>query len=103
MVIEAARRLLKHRRHEKYKKILADHVRSFIGEFSATFIFITLILGSVANGYQSQWDSGIGTLNTAVVAGFTAVVIVLCFSKMSGAVFNPAITIVSNSEYLNFL
>jgi aquaporin related protein len=51
-----------------------------------------MIFATLSNGFFNGWDSDVLQLSVALVTGFQAAAVIFCFSSVSGAVFNPAIT-----------
>jgi glycerol uptake facilitator-like aquaporin len=68
-------------------------LRALYGEFAATFIYYFCVFGSLANGYQNQWSSEILDVAVAIVAAFASIAVIYTFSNVSGAIFNPAISL----------
>lgn len=60
------------------------------GEFAASFIFAVVTAGIVLN---SKEEGDIFLLKKALVVIFTATINVVCFGDISGAHFNPAVTL----------
>lgn len=75
-------------RMDRRKKFL----RAVYGEFFGTFIFVLPIFACLANAYRQQWEGWFTNLAVALVSGFQLVTVVMCFSSLSGAQLNPAIT-----------
>lgn len=68
-------------------------IRALYGEFAATFIYYVCVFGALANGFQNNWNPDLLTLAVAFVAAFEATAVIYTFANVSGAVFNPAITV----------
>ena len=66
--------------------------RAVYSEFFGTLIFFIPIYGVIANSIVEDWDETTKTLGIAISTGFYAIPIIFCFSSLSGAQFNPAIT-----------
>lgn len=45
------------------------------------------------NGHIKEWDPDMISLSTSLVAGFSAIACCFAFSALSGANFNPAISL----------
>lgn len=93
-------------RIERRKKFM----RAVYGEFVGTFIFLLPIFACLANAYRQQWEGWFTNLVAALVSGFQLVTVVMCFSSLSGAQLNPAITFAlwltkktSNRKCLTFM
>lgn len=93
-------------RIERRKKFM----RAVYGEFFGTFIFLLPIFACLANAYRQQWEGWFTNLAVALVSGFQLVTVVMCFSSLSGAILNPAITFAlwltkktSNRKCLTFM
>jgi glycerol uptake facilitator-like aquaporin len=67
-------------------------MRAVYSEFFGTFIFFLPILGALANSVRSDWTNSFTVMALAFITGFQAIAAILCFSSLSGAQFNPAIT-----------
>jgi glycerol uptake facilitator-like aquaporin len=85
-------------------------LRGVYSEFLGTFIFLLPIFGVLANASQQHWDGQFTLLAAAFTTGMQAVAAVFCFSSLSGAQLNPAITIalwmvskVSNRKMICFI
>jgi glycerol uptake facilitator-like aquaporin len=72
----------------KFKAFL----RGCYSEFFGTFLFLLPILGGLANASQGHWESQFTLMAMAFITGMSAVAMIFCFSGLSGAQFNPAIT-----------
>ncbi|KGN57016.1 probable aquaporin NIP7-1 [Cucumis sativus] len=72
-----------------------DHnlVRPVLGEMVGSFLLILCVSGVTATGQLT--GSQMGILDYAVAAGLTVGVLTFCFAPISGAHFNPAITLAS--------
>ncbi len=69
-------------------------VRRLLAEFIGTAMLLAAIVGSgIAAQRLSPHDSGLELLENAVATGAALVVIILVFSPLSGAHFNPVITL----------
>eukprot|EP01038_Epipyxis_sp_PR26KG_P009968 gene9968-13408_t len=66
--------------------------RSIYGEFVGTTIYFVLIFGCLVNGFQSLWDVDILTLAISMISGLQITALIMCFSNISGAQFNLAIS-----------
>jgi glycerol uptake facilitator-like aquaporin len=68
-------------------------LRAAYGEFMCTFLFLTPILGAVANMAVTSPDNTLARgIVAAFVSGFQAIGVSFAFSSVSGAHFNPAIS-----------
>lgn len=67
-------------------------LRGVYSEFLGTFIFLLPIFGCLANAHQSKWDPAFTLMAAAFITGMQAVATIFCFSSLSGAQLNPAIT-----------
>jgi glycerol uptake facilitator-like aquaporin len=91
---------------------LAKHkafVRAVYSEFMGTFLFFLPIFGGIANSFQSGWDPQFTTVALAMITAFNGIAIIFCFSSLSGAQFNPAISFglwvvgkISNRRFIAF-
>lgn len=66
--------------------------RAIYGEFVGTVMFFTPIFGCLANSIRNDWDPSFTNMTAALVSGLNLVMAIMCFSNISGAVFNPAIS-----------
>lgn len=67
--------------------------RSIYGEFIATLMYFIPIFGAAVNGYTSDWDSSTTGSIVCLISGLQLIVIIMCFSNISGAVCNPAVSV----------
>lgn len=65
-------------------------IRTLAAEFLCTFIFIFVICANALNDMRS---SSVGSLSGGVSTAFVAIAIIYTFGKLSGAHFNPAVTV----------
>jgi glycerol uptake facilitator-like aquaporin len=68
-------------------------LRAIYAEFTGTFIFFSMILGPIAKCYLAGVDPTLAAIICTLAAGLSLVSVIMCFSSLSGAQLNPAITI----------
>jgi glycerol uptake facilitator-like aquaporin len=68
-------------------------IRAAIGEFCCTILFLFPMMATNINGHLKGYNPDIIALSTSLVAGFSAVAVCFSFSSVSGANFNPAISL----------
>lgn len=68
-------------------------LRAAYGEFMCTLLFLTPIFCTVANAKANGWSSDVSNLMVALVGGFQAVAVSFAFSSVSGAHFNPSVSL----------
>lgn len=68
-------------------------VRAVYGEFIGTFCFFLLVFAAIANAYESGWDKASTSIAVGLAAGLQLVALILCFSGISGANFNPVVSL----------
>ncbi|PJF17734.1 hypothetical protein PSACC_02451 [Paramicrosporidium saccamoebae] len=72
-------------------KIDAHYMRRVAAEFLVTYLFIFTIC---CNGLNDARSGGVGgDVRSGVSTGFAAVALIYCFGGLSGAHFNPAVTV----------
>lgn len=69
-------------------------VRPYLAEFVGTAILVAAILGPGYMGDRLGAGPGLGLLIAAIAAGAVLFVIIAVFQSISGAHFNPAVTLV---------
>ena len=74
------------------KKRLALLARALYGEFCCTTIFFSCVFGSLAKCHIAQFDNFQTGLTVSFTASFVAVAVIFCYSSVSGAHFNSAIS-----------
>lgn len=67
-------------------------LRSVYSELLGSWLLFLTIYGFNANSNVKDWTEEFKLIVNAVGAGFQVVTMILCFSSLSGAQFNPAIT-----------
>lgn len=67
------------------------NIKALIAEFVGTFALVFIGVGSIATDYMTGGGSGL--LGVAFAHGFTIIVMVAAVGAISGAHFNPAVTI----------
>lgn len=67
-------------------------LRSLYSELLGSWLLFLTIYGFNANSNLKDWTEEFKLIVNAVGAGFQVVTMILCFSSLSGAQFNPAIT-----------
>lgn len=67
-------------------------LRAVFAEFIGTIFFFLPIFGVLFNNYTEGYDGAFNRMSAGIVAGMTLVCMIMCFSSLSGAIFNPAIT-----------
>ncbi len=67
-------------------------LRSLYAELMGSWLLFLTVYGFNANAHLKGWNSEFVTLINAVGAGFQVLCLIFCFSSLSGAQFNPAIT-----------
>ncbi|XP_022956061.1 probable aquaporin NIP7-1 [Cucurbita moschata] len=74
---------------------IMDHnpARPVLGEMMGTFLLMICVSGVAATG--QMMGGQVGLLDYAAAAGLTVGVLTFCFAPISGAHFNPAITLAS--------
>lgn len=70
-------------------------LKSCLAEFLCTFIFIFVICGNHLNEVRAKLDNtmGTGAIAAGISTAFVAIAIIYAFGDVSGAHFNPAVTI----------
>lgn len=82
--------------HNKKELQAARHkafLRAIYSEFMGTFIFFTMIMGPIAKCYSAKLDPTLASIICTFAASFTLIATIMCFSSLSGAQLNPAITL----------
>ena len=69
-------------------------MQKYISEFIGTFILLVSIVGSGIAGQQYTNDQMVILFSHAVVIGFTLIFIIRIFATVSGAHFNPIVSII---------
>jgi glycerol uptake facilitator-like aquaporin len=69
-----------------------NFIRAIYAEFLGTFLFFSSIMGILANSYQQGWNGQTATFAVVSGCGLTLICTIMCFSSLSGAILNPAIT-----------
>lgn len=67
-------------------------LRALYGEFSATLIFFSCVYGALAKCYIDKFDLFQSGLIVSFTAAFVAIAMIFCYSDVSGAHFNSAIS-----------
>jgi glycerol uptake facilitator-like aquaporin len=67
-------------------------LRSLYAELLGCWMFFMTIYGFNANSNLKNWDPQFSLFINAIGAGFQVITMIFCFSSLSGAQFNPAIT-----------
>ena len=62
------------------------------GEFVGTCIYFVPIFAAGANGKKNDWDPSFTGLVIGLISGLNLTSTIMCFSNISGANFNPAIS-----------
>ena len=68
----------------------------YISEVIGTFMFVYLLLSIIANAICSSENNKISLLTTSIGVGLAYVVPCILFGEVSGAHFNPIITIATS-------
>lgn len=68
--------------------------RRLVAEYLGTAILTAVVFGSAAMGALLTQDAGLGLLASSVVTGLALFVLITVFGPISGAHFNPAVTLV---------
>jgi arsenate reductase len=71
----------------------AGDARRLIGEFIGTFFLLAAVVGSGIMAEDLSTDVGLQLLQNAVATGGVLIALILAFVHVSGAHFNPAVTI----------
>lgn len=74
------------------KKRLGLLLRALYGEFFATLIFFTCVFGALAKCHAHSFDEFQTGLTVSFTAAFVAISVIFCYSSVSGAHFNSAIS-----------
>lgn len=67
-------------------------IKAVAGEFLCTFIFIFSVCANILS-MNGNDNSGGNVTNASICTGFTAIAIIFAFGAISGAHFNPAVTL----------
>lgn len=67
-------------------------LRAVYAEFIGTTAFFLPTFAVLVNNYISGYSGDFNRITSGVVNGVTLVCMIMCFSGLSGAIFNPAIT-----------
>jgi len=67
-------------------------LRAVYGEFVGTTIFMTSVFSSIINLESFDTDPAVVLLCVALVASFSVIAVIMCFSQISGSNLNPAIS-----------
>ena len=68
-------------------------LRGIVGEFFATFIFLSTVLSMLVNSSRALDPIMAGTIVPGIVVAFVATAVIFAFADVSGAHFNPAVTV----------
>ena len=68
--------------------------RRLVAEGLGTALLTAVVFGSAAMGAALTQDAGLGLLVSSMVTGFALFVLITIFGPVSGAHFNPAVTLV---------
>jgi len=68
-------------------------IRAAIGEFCCTILFLFPQMATNINGHLQGYPPDVIALSTSLVAGFSAVACCFSFAHVSGANFNPAVSL----------
>jgi glycerol uptake facilitator-like aquaporin len=71
----------------------ADVARRLVGEFVGTFFLLAAVVGSGVMAEDLSTDVGLQLLQNAVATAGVLIALILAFAAVSGAHFNPAVTI----------
>lgn len=80
-----------HKHHKKlnfFKKEMRRHVAEFVGSF-----FIVFFIAGIQINQNLIPSGGVWNIDKGLVAGFLLVGLIFCFGKVSGAHFNPCVTL----------
>lgn len=66
--------------------------RAIYGEFVGTTLFFIPIFGTFANSVALGWSQSFTNMCVALISGLHVTAAIMCFSGISGAQFNPAIS-----------
>lgn len=69
-------------------------VQRLVAEFLGTALLTAVVFGSAAMGAELTQDAAIGLLASSLVTGLALFVLITVFGPISGAHFNPAVTLV---------
>ena len=67
--------------------------RRLVSEFVGTLLLLAVVVGSGVMGEAMSADAGIALLGNTLATGAALVVLILVFGPVSGAHFNPAVTL----------
>ena len=74
---------------------MSQHIgRRLTGEFVGTFFLLTAVVGSGIMAENLTTDVGLQLLQNALATGGALLALILAFAAVSGAHFNPAVTVV---------
>ena len=68
-------------------------MKSYLSEFLGTCFLLMAIVGSGIMGQNMSNNLGVTLLANSLTIGFTLAVLIIIFSDLSGAHFNPAVTL----------
>ncbi|MDJ0770467.1 MAG: aquaporin [Ilumatobacter sp.] len=71
----------------------SDLIRRLTGEFIGTFFLLAAVVGSGIMAADLTRDEGLRLLQNAIATGAVLVALILAFAAVSGAHFNPAVTL----------
>lgn len=66
-------------------------MRAVYAEFVGTILFFLPIFAVLANNHQEGFTGAFNRMSAGIIAGLNLICIIMCFSSLSGAIFNPAI------------
>lgn len=70
------------------------HLRSALAEFVGTAVLVCVVVGSGIMATQLSADVGVDLLMNAIATVFALALLIFIFAPVSGAHFNPAVTLV---------
>lgn len=71
----------------------ADFARRLVGEFVGTFFLLAAVVGSGIMAQNLSTDVGLQLLQNALATAGALIALILAFAGVSGAHFNPAVTL----------
>jgi glycerol uptake facilitator-like aquaporin len=85
-------------------------LQAVYSEFIGTICYFVPTFGILANNYTQGFGGSFNRTTGGLVSGITLVCMIMCFSSLSGAIFNPAITFslwitrkLSNRKCISFM